>query len=60
MLLTDKVAIISGAASSRGIGLATARLFAEHGVQVVILDLDEVSAARAVEQLGSKHRGFWL
>ena len=27
MLLDDKVAVISGAASARGIGLATARLF---------------------------------
>ena len=40
MLLTDRVAVISGAASPRGIGRATARLFAEHGARVVILDLD--------------------
>ena len=31
VLLTGKTAVISGAASKRGIGLCTARLFAEHG-----------------------------
>lgn len=29
MLLKDKVAIITGAASARGLGFATAKLFAE-------------------------------
>ena len=58
MLLADKVAIISGAASQRGIGLATARLFAQHGAKVAILDLDQVSATRAAEQLGGDHHGF--
>ena len=33
MLLTDKVCVITGAASQRGIGRATARLFAEHGAR---------------------------
>ena len=41
MLLKGKVAAISGAAGQRGIGLATARLFASHGASVAILDLDE-------------------
>jgi NADP-dependent 3-hydroxy acid dehydrogenase YdfG len=31
LLLRDKVCIITGAASLRGIGYATAELFAEHG-----------------------------
>ena len=31
MLLAGKVAVISGAANARGIGFATARLFAAHG-----------------------------
>jgi len=39
MLLTDKVCIIAGAASLRGIGYATAELFAEHGAKIVVLDL---------------------
>ena len=33
MLLGGKVAMISGAASARGIGLATARLFASQGAR---------------------------
>ena len=58
MLLGGRVAVISGAASPRGIGLATARLFARHGARVVILDLDEAGAQRAAEQLGGGHGGF--
>ena len=40
MLLQDRVAVISGAATQKGIGLATAQLFAEHGAAVAILDLE--------------------
>ena len=39
-LLDGKTAIITGAASPRGLGKATANLFAEHGARVAILDLD--------------------
>jgi NAD(P)-dependent dehydrogenase (short-subunit alcohol dehydrogenase family) len=39
MLLTDKVCVVAGAASLRGIGYATAELFAEHGARIVALDL---------------------
>jgi NAD(P)-dependent dehydrogenase (short-subunit alcohol dehydrogenase family) len=58
MLLAGKVAAISGAASPRGIGLATARLFAEHGAKIAILDLDGEGAERAAAELGASHRGF--
>lgn len=58
MLLTDKVAVISGAASARGIGLATARLFAQHGARVAILDVDEAGAKRAAAELGHQHHAF--
>ena len=56
MLLEGKVAVISGAASPRGIGLATARLFAEHGARVAILDVQGHDAAAA--GLGEQHRGY--
>jgi NAD(P)-dependent dehydrogenase (short-subunit alcohol dehydrogenase family) len=58
MLLAGKVAVISGAASPRGIGLATARLFAQHGARVAILDLDETAAQAAANGLGGAHRGL--
>lgn len=58
MLLNGKTAVISGAASQRGIGLATAQLFAEHGARVAILDLDERAARAAAESLGAGHAGF--
>ena len=58
MLLDGKVAAISGAASKRGIGLATARLFAEHGARVAILDLDAGQSAEAASSLGGAHRGY--
>lgn len=48
MLLKNKVAVITGAASVRGLGFATAKLYAEQGAKVVIIDLNaEASRAAA-------------
>ncbi|SDI02798.1 SDR family NAD(P)-dependent oxidoreductase [Propionivibrio dicarboxylicus] len=58
LILEGKVAVISGAASPRGIGLATARMFAKYGAKVVILDLDEKASAEAAASIGPEHRGF--
>ena len=59
MLLTGKTAVISGAASKRGIGLATARLMAEQGARIAILDLDRAAAAEAASTLpGAGHIGL--
>jgi len=58
VLLKDKVAVISGAASPRGIGMATARLFAEHGAKVAVLDLDQTASEAAAAALGGDHKGF--
>jgi len=52
MLLRGKTAVISGAASPRGIGLATARRFAAEGARVAILDIDGAAAEAAVRSLG--------
>ncbi len=57
MLLAGKTAAISGAASARGIGLTTARLFAAHGARVAVLDIDETGAQRAAQELGEGHIG---
>jgi NAD(P)-dependent dehydrogenase (short-subunit alcohol dehydrogenase family) len=57
MLLDGKTAVISGAVGARGIGLATARLFAEHGAKIAILDLDEQGAKDAAASLGQGHIG---
>ena len=39
MLLENKVCMIVGAASLRGIGYATARLFAQHGARIAVVDI---------------------
>ncbi|OYW61496.1 MAG: short-chain dehydrogenase [Bosea sp. 12-68-7] len=57
MLLEGKTAAISGAASLRGIGLATAKLFASHGARVAILDIDAAAAHSAAAALGPDHLG---
>jgi NAD(P)-dependent dehydrogenase (short-subunit alcohol dehydrogenase family) len=62
MLLRGKTAIISGAASPRGIGLATARRFVAEGARVAILDIDGAAAEAAARDLdqsaGKPHLGF--
>lgn len=58
MLLQGKTAVISGAASRRGIGLATARAFAAQGARVAILDLDLNAAHEAASSLGDGHIGL--
>src|ERR1700747_608685 len=58
MLLQDRVAVISGAATENGIGLATARLFAEHGAAVAILDLDRQNPDEVASAIGKAHRGY--
>ncbi|NKL66864.1 SDR family NAD(P)-dependent oxidoreductase [Rhizobium leguminosarum] len=57
MLLIGRTAVISGAASKRGIGRATAELFAEHGARVAILDLDAAAADEAAAALPKVEHG---
>ena len=58
MLLEGKTAIVTGAASPRGIGKATARLFAEHGARLALLDLDRDASAAAAADIGPAHLGL--
>ncbi|WP_430511486.1 SDR family NAD(P)-dependent oxidoreductase [Pannonibacter phragmitetus] len=57
-LLKGRFAVITGAASPRGLGKATAQLFAEHGATVAILDLDAAAAEAAAADLGAGHVGL--
>jgi NAD(P)-dependent dehydrogenase (short-subunit alcohol dehydrogenase family) len=57
-LLDGKHAIITGAASPRGLGKAAARLFAEHGAEVAILDVDGEAAHAAATDIGDRHIGL--
>lgn len=58
MLLEGRTVIVTGGASPRGIGKATARLLAEQGATVAILDLDGTAAGAAAAEIGARHRGY--
>lgn len=51
MPVTDLTAIVTGAASKRGIGKATAHTLAAAGWNVAILDLDEAAAEEAASEV---------
>lgn len=53
-MLVDRIAIVTG--SGRGIGRATALLFAREGARVVVSDLDAAPAQETVEEI-RKNRG---
>lgn len=57
-MLKDKTAIVTGAASRRGIGKATARRLADEGCRVAILDLDAEAASRGAVDIGKEHVGM--
>jgi NAD(P)-dependent dehydrogenase (short-subunit alcohol dehydrogenase family) len=58
MLLENKVIVITGAASPRGIGKATAQALAAHGARIAILDLRRDEAEAAAADLGPEHLGL--
>ena len=52
MLLENKVIMVTGAASPRGIGKAAAKALAAQGANVVVLDLRQEDAQAAAAELG--------
>jgi NAD(P)-dependent dehydrogenase (short-subunit alcohol dehydrogenase family) len=58
MLLKDRIAVITGGAGPNGLGFATARLMAQHGARVALLDLERAEPASAAAQLGAGHIGI--
>jgi NAD(P)-dependent dehydrogenase (short-subunit alcohol dehydrogenase family) len=55
MPVSDLTAIVTGAASKRGIGRATAHTLAAAGWNVAILDLDEAAAKEAAHDVAEAH-----
>jgi NAD(P)-dependent dehydrogenase (short-subunit alcohol dehydrogenase family) len=54
MPVSDFTAIVTGAGSTRGIGRATAHALAAAGWNIAILDLDEVSAKDAAQEVADE------
>jgi NAD(P)-dependent dehydrogenase (short-subunit alcohol dehydrogenase family) len=57
MLLANRVAIVTGGAGVNGLGFASARMMAEQGAKLVIVDLPGANPAKAAEALGEGHLG---
>jgi len=55
MFVSDKTAVVTGAASTRGIGRATAHALAAAGWNVAVLDLDEAGAKDAAAEIAERH-----
>ncbi len=54
--LDSKVAVITGAAG--GIGRAAAKLFAEEGAKLVLVDLDAAALAEVVRSVGEERASY--
>lgn len=55
MSVSDRTAVVTGAASARGIGRATAHALAAAGWNVAVLDLDEAGAKDAADAIAERH-----
>ena len=51
----ERTAVLTGAASPRGIGRATADLLASQGWNVAVLDIDGEAAAEAAQDIAGRH-----
>ena len=52
MLLSDKIAVVTGGGNTKGIGFASARMFAAHGAKVAIMDVDRGAIEEAAALIG--------
>ncbi len=57
MLLSNKVALITGGAGPNGLGFASAKMMAAQGARIVILDLAATRPQEAAQALGPGHIG---
>ena len=53
MNITSRTAVITGAASPQGIGMAVATRYAREGWAIVVLDLDGEKASKVAAEIGS-------
>lgn len=51
--LTDRICLITGAASNPGLGHATARRFAEEGATLVLTDIDEAGLKACADEMAA-------
>ena len=56
--LTNRVAIITGGA--QGFGLAITERFIQSGAKVVIWDIDEDAAKKAIDKVSSKNLSYQI
>ncbi|WP_319243540.1 SDR family oxidoreductase [uncultured Propionivibrio sp.] len=57
MLLANRVAIVTGGAGVNGLGFCTARMMAEQGARIVIMDLAVANPQQSADLLGAGHLG---
>lgn len=55
MIISDWTAVVTGAASRRGIGRATAHALAAAGWNIAVLDLDEAGAKETADEVAGAH-----
>ena len=58
MLLANRIAVVTGGAGVNGLGFTTARMMAEQGAKIVVLDLESASPAKSAALLGNDHLGI--
>ena len=58
MLLANRVAVITGGAGVNGLGFAAARMMAEQGAKIVIIDLAGANPDKAAAMLGNDNLGL--